>query len=245
MTTATQRTVVAGPTFIRLLAGLTEAEVPQTSPILSDRLSQWIDWTRAVALSRALDGRLPADGPDAPGFDSAEQDEYMRMRTSLATSISNGIELATGKLLAGEPTTSTQGNHGGAVDYQPFHQHYLDMQRSMQTTTGRLRGHLRDRLARQSADMARLAEIDAVMELSLSPREQTLLAMVPRLLGVHFQRLREPGGLDETSPPEDNQATSPGPWLEVFRNDMQSVLTAELDVRFQPIEGLLAALRAR
>jgi hypothetical protein len=29
----------------------------------------------------------------------------------------------------------------------------------------------------------------------------------------------------------------------VFRKDMQSVLLAELDIRFQPVEGLLAALR--
>lgn len=238
--------MVPGPTFIRLLAALTEAEVPQSSPILSDRLSQWIDWTRAVALSRALDGRLPAADAQPQDFDRAEQDECVRMRTSLANSIISGIELAAGKLFPGEQTMSMEGHAEVAVDYKPFHQHYLDMQRSMQTTTGRLRGRLRDLLAQQSADMARLAEIDAVMELSLSPREQALLAMVPRLLGVHFQRLREVGdSLDGTSPLEKNLATSPGPWLEMFRNDMQSVLTAELDVRFQPIEGLLAALRTR
>lgn len=238
--------MVPGPTFIRLLAALTEAEVPQSSPILSDRLSQWIDWTRAVALSRALDGRLPAADAQPQDFDQAEQDECVRMRTSLANSIISGIELAAGKLFPGEQTMTMEGHAEVTVDYKPFHQHYLDMQRSMQTTTGRLRGRLRDLLARQSADMARLAEIDAVMELSLSPREQALLAMVPRLLGVHFQRLREAGdSLDGTSPLEKTLATSPGPWLEVFRNDMQSVLTAELDVRFQPIEGLLAALRTR
>jgi len=33
------------------------------------------------------------------------------------------------------------------------------------------------------------------------------------------------------------------PWLDVFRDDMRSVLLAELDVRLQPIEGLLSALR--
>lgn len=37
----------------------------------------------------------------------------------------------------------------------------------------------------------------------------------------------------------------PDGWLDVFRKDMQSVLLAELDVRFHPIEGLLAALRTR
>ena len=33
-------------------------------------------------------------------------------------------------------------------------------------------------------------------------------------------------------------------WLTTFRKDMRSVLLAELDIRLQPIEGLLAALRA-
>ncbi len=33
-------------------------------------------------------------------------------------------------------------------------------------------------------------------------------------------------------------------WLDVFRKDMQSLLLVELDLRLQPIEGLLAALRA-
>ncbi|MCC8446692.1 DUF3348 family protein, partial [Xanthomonas translucens] len=36
-----------------------------------------------------------------------------------------------------------------------------------------------------------------------------------------------------------------GAWLDVFRQDMQHVLRAELDIRFHPIEGLLAALRSR
>jgi hypothetical protein len=36
----------------------------------------------------------------------------------------------------------------------------------------------------------------------------------------------------------------PGAWLDAFRKDMRSVLLAELDIRFQPVEGLLSALRA-
>ncbi len=33
-------------------------------------------------------------------------------------------------------------------------------------------------------------------------------------------------------------------WLHTFRQDLLAVLNAELDLRFHPIEGLLAALRA-
>ncbi|NVJ12466.1 DUF3348 family protein, partial [Myxococcus sp. AM001] len=47
--------------------------------------------------------------------------------------------------------------------------------------------------------------------------------------------------------PAEGQATpsTSRAWLDAFRKDMQSVLLAELDVRFQPIDGLLAALRPR
>ncbi len=67
----------------------------------------------------------------------------------------------------------------------------------------------------------------------------------PRCSGGHFERLRRA----EQETPADAEASgnapalTPGAWLDVFRKDMQSVLLAELDLRFQPVEGLLAALR--
>ncbi|KAB0630676.1 DUF3348 domain-containing protein, partial [Burkholderia territorii] len=38
-------------------------------------------------------------------------------------------------------------------------------------------------------------------------------------------------------------AIVPGTWLDTFRDEMQSILLAELEVRFQTVDGLLAALR--
>ena len=89
------------------------------------------------------------------------------------------------------------------------------------------------------------------MEQALGARERTLLGTVPTLLGPHFERLRaaaEAGGAAEAAErPDGASAAPPTPsraWLEAFRKDMQSVLLAELDVRFQPVDGLLAALRS-
>jgi hypothetical protein len=102
-------------------------------------------------------------------------------------------------------------------------------------------------LGQLSPELARLAEVDAVMEQTLSPREQSLLGVVPALLGQHFERLREAalpvppaGDTEEAAPPVPRDG-----WLARFHQHMQDVLLAELDVRFQPIEGLLAALRPR
>jgi hypothetical protein len=138
-----------------------------------------------------------------------------------------------------------------AIDpsFLPYRQHCLAMQRAMQAATGQLRGRLRDMLARQSPAKARLAEVDAVMEATLSPREQALLAIVPGLLGQHFQRLRDAGAPDTSADADtsadDTPATPAGPWLARFRQDMRSALLAELEIRFHPIDGLLAALRTR
>ncbi|WP_309914515.1 DUF3348 domain-containing protein [Xanthomonas sp. 1678] len=245
MAKAPPRPPVPGPAFIRLLARLSDADMAPSSPALADRLGQWIDWTRAVAVSRALDGKLAAIDDDAP-FESTDEHECARVRGALEEAIC--ADPATG---AGKARGAGHGHGADAtapIDYAPFRERYLSLQRAMLTATGRLRGQLRDTLARSSADMARLAEVDAVMESTLSPREQTLLAAVPTLLGHHFERLREAGH----PPPADaqpadtaSQATRAGAWLDVFRQDMRSVLRAELDVRFHPIEGLLAALRTR
>jgi hypothetical protein len=127
----------------------------------------------------------------------------------------------------------------------------------METGIANLRGRLRGMLAAKTPAMARLAVVDAVMERALGERERNLLGAVPGMLAGPFERLREAelqalaaavADSDATEAPEaseDAAPITPGAWLDVFRKDMQSVLLAELEVRFQPVEGLLAALRTR
>ncbi len=232
MGTVQQRAPVPGPAFIRQLARLVHVDLPSTSPPLAERLSHWIDWNRAVTLSRALDGRLADTGPLVSGAIEAECDACARARAALVDRIT-GFRLPE---VPGEGAQSGEAGSGASIDFAVFRQHVLDMQRAMQTATGRLRGRLRDLLPSRSAELARLAEVDAVMEMTLSPREHALLGRVPAWLEAHFLSLQR-AAASATAPPHDG-------WLDTFRRDMQDLLLAELDVRFQPIEGLLAALRS-
>jgi len=245
MVQAPHRTSVRGPTFIRLLARLTDVDVPPSRQSLSDRLGQWLDWTHSVVLSTALDGEPSAMDADVPTSGSAEEDECTRVRSLLAHAIAGERAFATARQRGADPVFAEESGAHELVDYSVFRQRYLAIQRKIQAATGNLRGRLRDTLAQKTVDMARLAAVDAAMERALSPREQTLFARVPALLGEHFERLRqaEQEILAEAQASEDTSAMAPGGWLEVFRKDVQSVLLAELDVRFQPVEGLLAALR--
>ncbi|RDI98774.1 DUF3348 domain-containing protein [Dyella solisilvae] len=245
MVQAAQRASVRGPTFIRLLARMTDVGVTPTQQSLSQRLSQWLDWTHSIALSTALDGRPAAADGAASSSVSAEEEECAHARATLTATITgDGIGVSAS---ASGQIPAIEAGADGTVDYAPFRQRYLSMQRSMQSATGRLRGRLRDRLAEGTADMARLAAVDAVMERALSPREHTLLATVPTVLGEHFERLRQAGDNTVADAPAspDTPAAASRAWLDVFRRDMQSVLLAELDLRFQPVDGLLAALRTR
>lgn len=242
MLEAPQRAAVRGPTFIRLLARLTDADVPSPRQSLSDRLSQWIDWNHAVALSTALDSRPETDPFAEPAPATAMEEDCARVRAALTRAI------------AEDPAFDPDARRGGArtpdgaaetPDYLFFRQRYLALQQSMDTAIGLLRGRLRDQLADRSTGLARLAAVDVVMERALGRRERRLLAAAPTLLGPHFERLRLAAQANSTDTPEPDEAAphASDAWLEAFRRDMRNLLLAELDVRLQPAEGLLAALR--
>jgi hypothetical protein len=229
---AAQRSTVRGPAFIRLLTRLTDVDAPQSAATLPDRLSLWLDWKQAIALSTALDGVPAEPAEDVPAFGQSVEEECTRSRAALV----QAVETDRAFLTAAQREAQGMPSLDAANDYAPLRQRYIALQRKIQATTGSLRGNLRDMLAQASPALARLAEVDAVMEMALSPREQSLLGKVPTLLGDYFDGLRQ-----RTQGTTDDAAAL---WLDVFRKDMQSVLLAELDVRFQPVEGLLAALRA-
>lgn len=229
------RPAVHGPTFIRLLARLTDDTLPQGGPAPAERLSQWLDWTRAVVLSKALDAKAVEAEQGTQALDRDDAAALAKTRATLLASITGAPELAIPQPQATGSSDDAEALPPAPVEFAPFRQRHLALQRSMLIATGRLRGDLRDRLAQRSAEMARLAEVDAVMEGALSPREHALFGAVPALLETHFERLR---AVANTSPADPSAA-----WFDGFRRDMQGVLIAELDVRFQPVEGLLAALR--
>jgi hypothetical protein len=77
------------------------------------------------------------------------------------------------------------------------------------------------------------------MEQVLAPREHALLAGVPDLLAAHFERMREAA----PAPPASAPGPAPHAWLDRFRLDMRELLLAEFDLRFSPVDALLAALR--
>lgn len=214
MLQAPSRAAVPAATLPRLLARLAGADATPAPQPPAAQLGDWLEWPRAVALARALGGPLTAVDASADDVDPAA---CAQARAGLAEAIAS----ERGWPDAGASTQA-------AAD--TVRRHSQSLQRAMQAATGRLRGQLRDRLARQSASHARLAAVDAVFEGMLSPREHALLAPVPALLAAHCERLRA----------ADDDAS--GRWHPRLLDDARQVLLAELDLRFQPVDALCAAL---
>jgi hypothetical protein len=261
------RKAFTGPALIRLLARLTDVGLPESEPSLAERLCQWLRWTDAIALSAALGGAPSAPAPGDAAADQAPDALCQRVRTSLANAI---VRHATLMPQRQQPRGDTRARRDMAAapsiapDYSAFRQCYLALQEEMETAIGNLRTLLRAMLTARGSALSQLASVDAVMERVLGVREHNALAAVPGLLAVRFERLRdaqiaatansgtsaEAEALAPTGSPaalgghaEQSPALLDGPWLDAFRKDMQSVLLAELEIRFQPVEGLRAALR--
>ncbi|MDB5877744.1 MAG: hypothetical protein JWQ41_1158 [Variovorax sp.] len=212
---------VSGSALVGLLTRLTDARFPESSQSISERLSQWLGWTDAISLSSVLGAtnkKAPSASMAAP---SAEEAEVRRVRETLL------------KLLADEGAALRT-----ATDFSPYRRRYVSRQQTMESAIAPLRTRLQAALVARSPALAQLAAVDAVMAQALGAHEVRLLATIPTLLEKHFTRLRR-AQADQVDPD-----VSPDIWLDGFDRDMQSVLFAELDIRLQPIEGLLEALRS-
>ncbi|OZI60558.1 DUF3348 domain-containing protein [Bordetella genomosp. 11] len=247
MDPAPRRTGLSGPNLVRLLTRLTDIDVSEPRQSLADRLSLWLGWTDAIALSTVLNSNPPAAGEAAGETDSAEEQECARVRTALANAITEKNRAPKGadshpRNRALAPASPAR----APVDYAIYRQRYLSLQQTMETGIAGLRARLRTAMAGRTPAMTQLAAVDAIMEQALGAREHNALAAVPGLLETHFHRLRraEAAALAEAESNGQAAVAKPGAWLDVFRQDMRGVLLAELDIRFQPVEGLLAALRA-
>ncbi len=249
MARGTRRTGFTGSALIRLLARLSDVDVPDSPHAFAERLSHWLGWTDAISLSTALNGGAatgPAASagaqaaPSAPASDSAEARDCARVRAALAKAIGD-----TDPFGADAPHDVTA---SAPIDFAPLRRHYQTRQQAMDIAITPLRARLRAALTARSPELARLAALDAVMEQALAPRERHLLSTVPGLLQRHFERSRRAAAeavaaTNLATGATEAPAPSTGLWLDLFRHDLQAVLLAELDLRLQPVEGLLDALR--
>lgn len=212
------------------------AEIADSRQSFGERLAQWLDFKDAISLYSVLHGGL-SDGasrsPAAGGRSSPE--ELRRVRDSIVEAIRTDTQLNAHEVAGGVNLSSDVEG-----EFLPYHRSYLTHQRSMQSALSGLRAQARAALAERSSSGKRLAALDSVLEQSLAARERSLLAILPVLLGKRFEHLLLTRGALMAE--DAMQGVPSGDWLPGFCRDVQAVLLAELDLRLQPVFGLMDAL---
>lgn len=238
-----ERTHLTGSTLVRLLAGLIDPHkrVRDSRMSFADALNQWTGWTDSIALSKALDHPLAVGAAVGGAQDhAAVQAEFDRVRMLQAQAIAREVAAAgSGPLEAG-------------MGFSPFRQCHQARQVAMENAIAPLRDRAREALARCAGEAARLAAVDAVMAQVLAVQERRLLATITTMLGRHYTQLCARPAPDEALPGQPPDADAAGDLaaerdpadtrVHLFRHDLQAVLLAELELRLQPVQGLLSAL---
>ena len=231
-----RRTPLTGSAFIRALASLDDVPAGAAPDAFAQRLAQWFDWTQAFSLSAALaDAGAPAHVPGFGGEGAlhADEREFARVRAALSKAIADAPDGASAtRRVVSRPLPGAAKPADEPIEFATYRQRYTACQLAMETQIVPLRRRLRSSLADRSAALAKLAELDIVMEQVVGAQERALLATVGARLEPRFDQLRGTSG-----------DASPGPWLAQFRQEMRGLLLAELDLRLQPVEGLLEACR--
>lgn len=240
------RTNLHSSSLVHFLADHIVSEDVGSSPDLVERMGQWVGVADAIELSAALEN-IVADqaGKTNPCAFSAMKAKFEGARSALAKSIATNCapELVHARVPLPDRMPNTEPQILDA--YVPYQRYYLARQRDLETSIAPLRESVRQALKGLSPALSRLCELDAVFETALTLQERKSLAKVPLLLekvfvkqiAVYVEALARSG--QDDSPDLWNWSRG---WVAEFCKDMQCALLAELDVRLQPILGLVEAL---
>jgi len=225
------------------------AQSPQQD--VAEPLSQWLGTVDAVKLSRALHAieSLP-QAAEAAGLQGADLDvpaldrQVQKTRADLTTLMTAGVAAPKPLRARADNTPVELPDPQADANFAAHGPRYLDLQKQMDTRLLALRTQVRHALAKGPMALQQLAALDGVMEQMLGAREQRLWTSLPgylerrlaHLQHKHQQALQTSGRADEPL-----RWRQPGGWLWAFEQDLQALLLAEMQVRLQPITGLLEA----
>jgi hypothetical protein len=248
------RTNFSSSKLVRLLGDPASVGKAGASVDSAEQLSVLLGVFDAVTLRGALQAiqttraaAQPASKPTRSGrsVDVAEQVQQVRqvlvhaITTKPVAVADAGASRRRGRNPEPLPVPAPAAPEEAVADYTLFRQRHLDLQRQMDLMLPPLRVNVREAVAAVSPSLRQLAALDAVWEQLLAAREQKLLATIPALLKHRFEQLRT-AQPQQDAPAQWRQA---GGWLDTFSKEQQAVILAELDLRLEPVMGLVEAFQ--
>ena len=207
----------------------------------AERWSLWLNTFDAIGLQsahQAIRAQAAAPAPARPA------------RATGAATLGEDLERVRGTLSRAIAQDPLQLEGYGDDDvaeagFGPFQQRHLVLQRQMEQMVTPLRDHVRQVLAQAGAKLRQLATLDAALEQAFARHQQQFLPATVSLLQRRHEELRqahrqalEAEGRDD----DPSRWRKAGGWLDAFGQDWRQALLAELDLRLQPVTGMVEAM---
>jgi hypothetical protein len=210
---------------------------------LGVRLGDWLSVRHAIQLHPLLDTAKPRKGQALGSRVIPMRAEFDLMVADLRAAISHD-RFASG--LWRNPMPAAVILHPLVWDelWEPYRRYLSDHQKQMNLWLGRWRKKLRDALLTAGGEMQLLARLDAVYDDALAEKETRLLATLPLRMGQHLSRLVGQHLAHAVAASLGRSASSPA-WLTEFEGELRASLMAELELRLQPLLGLLEAMESQ
>ena len=247
MTRVSPRTRLHSSELLRFLTSQGMVDAGVDAGDVGQRLGDWLHFRHAIAL-QAFIGEVddPAAVPATPTARvdaSVLRQRFAQVRSALEQSITEGGAPAPGMPRIEPPTSELEHPIDPKTAFDPLRRYCTGHQRQMENIIRSLRLQLRGMLDKGSTPHKQLATLDAIFENVLLERETRLLGHIPpafekrfaQALQQHMKQLLKAAEADEPAP----RTT---PWLEPLLDDLRTALLAELDLRLQPVLGLIEAL---
>jgi hypothetical protein len=252
---------IYGSRFVRLLSGLSVSDVEVSQNHFAERFGHLVDLSGSITLSMTHE-ELSALAFKPTGVSSeAIKDEFLRVRTGMVRSIA--ISFAPSVVLTRDKLPSPKELHAhcklngtNAAErpekikthttmYEPYRKFYINRQRDLDIKIQQLRTHIGDAISGFSPELTQLSTLDKTLGNVLSVRTRKLFSVVPNLLGKRFVRLLDEYWQklpDKISTDDLEKWMKPGGWISMFCGEMREMLLAELEVRLQPVLGMIDSL---
>lgn len=233
--------------LLRFLNAKGLLQLPLEAQDVGQALGDWFDFRQAIALQgffSTLDSTAATLSVACARVDpQVLRERFARIRAALEQSILQGTPPAPTLARIDEPLTELDPPIDLKTAFDPFRRFALGHQRQMEQVIKGLRAQLRSMLDTGGDAQKQLAQLDALFENVLIAREARSLGQIPlafekrfaQALKQHMKQLLEAAEADEPAP----RTT---PWLGPLLDDLRTALLAELDLRLQPVLGLIEAL---
>ena len=244
----------------RLVGALTElsaTKLSKTDYNLADRLGHLIGVSGSMTLARGLRALPELESRPERAQQTLRQDLQQRdlqqqdlqpqkvqpqiqlyvlsERKRVIRSIIDSFSLNDGDAPTRVPSLASGVRAEALKSFEPYQRFYITHQMELAVAVRGMRDRVRVSASSTAPELAQLVELDRMLDESLEAQTRKLFAVMPKLLNQRFNQIRADagranGGNDELS------------WVLPFHDDMRELLLAELDVRLQPVFGLLEAI---